>query len=109
MFLHSQAVPPEVMLAPAGPPGQVNDPLQPPRAVPTELTRSVGVQSQYRETEAQTDPYTPDYTIRPGEKEPEVLSLAALSFWSMSCLSSLCSSASLFALSVLSAGSKFKS
>jgi hypothetical protein len=40
----------------------------------------VGVQSQYRETEAQTDPYTPDYTIRPGEKEPEVLSLAALSY-----------------------------
>ena len=77
-FLH--AVPPEVMLAPAGPPGQKNDPLQPPQAVPTELTRTIGVQSQYRETEAQTDPYTPDYTIRPGEKEPEVLSLAALSY-----------------------------
>jgi hypothetical protein len=77
-FLH--AVPPEVMLAPAGPPGQANDPLEPPPAVSTELTRSIAVQTQYRETEAQTDPYTPDYTIRPGEKEPEVLSLAALSY-----------------------------
>ena len=77
-FLH--AVPPEVMLAPAGPPGKANDPLEPPQAVPTELTRDVAVQSQYRETETQTNPYTPDYTIRPGEKEPEVLSLAALSY-----------------------------
>ncbi len=79
-LLSIQAVPPEVMLAPAGPPGQTTDPLEPPQAVPTELTRTVAVQTKYRETEAQTDPYTPDYTIRPGEKEPEVLSLAALSF-----------------------------
>ncbi len=68
------------MLAPAGPPGQAVDPLEPPQPVPTELTRTVGVQTKYRETEAQTDPYTPDYTVRPGEKEPEVLSLQALSF-----------------------------
>ena len=68
------------MLAPAGPPGQAIDPLQPPPAVETELTRTIAVQTKYRETETNTDPYTPDYTIRPGEKEPEVLSLAALTY-----------------------------
>jgi hypothetical protein len=42
-------------------------------------SKTVGVQTMYRDSEAQTDPYTPDYTVRPGE-EPEILTLASLSY-----------------------------
>eukprot|EP01006_Ploeotia_vitrea_P049072 TRINITY_DN67306_c3_g5_i1.p1 TRINITY_DN67306_c3_g5~~TRINITY_DN67306_c3_g5_i1.p1 ORF type:complete len:688 (+),score=375.57 TRINITY_DN67306_c3_g5_i1:22-2064(+) len=42
--------------------------------------RSVGVQSLYRESGAQTDPYTPDYVIPAGAPEPEVLSIAHMKF-----------------------------
>jgi hypothetical protein len=43
-------------------------------------TRTVGTQSLYRESEAQTDPYTPDIATVPGEPEPEELSIAHLSW-----------------------------
>lgn len=45
-------------------------------------TRSVGVQTVFRDSEAQTDPYTPDYTISKSAKAngrtPEVATLAGL-------------------------------
>uniref|UniRef100_A0A8C9RFB5 Cilia- and flagella-associated protein 91 n=1 Tax=Scleropages formosus TaxID=113540 RepID=A0A8C9RFB5_SCLFO len=43
------------------------------------LQYTVGVQTDYRESEAQTDPYTPDYVIRPGSA-PELLTLATLTW-----------------------------
>jgi hypothetical protein len=36
--------------------------------------REIGTQSMFRESEAQTDPFTPQYTIEPGSN-PEVLKL----------------------------------
>jgi len=42
-------------------------------------TRTVGTQSMYRESETQTDPFTPEYVVRPGSA-PEVLRLATLSY-----------------------------
>ena len=46
---------------------------------PTPLTKTVEVQTDYRDSEAQTDPYTPEYVVRPGSA-PELLTLATLSF-----------------------------
>lgn len=42
-------------------------------------TKTVLIQTDFRESEAQTDPYTPDYVIREGET-PEVFSLKHLKF-----------------------------
>ena len=42
-------------------------------------TRSVLIQTDYRESEAQTDPYSPEYVVRPGS-QPELLTLASLSY-----------------------------
>lgn len=40
----------------------------------------VGVQTDYRETETQTDPYSPDYLVQPGKKPTELLQLATLTW-----------------------------
>ena len=73
-----QQIPPEVLLATAR-----HDPLAGPEApverAPTPLTKTVEVQTDYRDSEAQTDPYTPEYVVRPGSA-PELLTLATLSF-----------------------------
>jgi len=45
----------------------------------TPLTRTIQLQTDYRESEAQTDPYSPEYVVRPGSA-PEVLALATLSY-----------------------------
>lgn len=45
----------------------------------TPLHRTVMTQTDYRESEAQTDPYTPEYVVRPGA-QPELLTLATLSY-----------------------------
>ena len=42
-------------------------------------TRTVYVQTDYRDSEAQTDPYTPPHVVKPGE-QPELLTLANLSW-----------------------------
>lgn len=42
-----------------------------------ETVRSVGVQTDYRDSETQTDPYSPGYLVRPGS-QPELLTLASL-------------------------------
>lgn len=43
---------------------------------PPPRTRTVAVQTAYRESEAQTDPYTPDYVVPGGGLQPELLTLA---------------------------------
>ncbi|CAN2387717.1 testis expressed 1, partial [Pristimantis euphronides] len=48
----------------------------PPRPA-TPLVRTVGTQTDYRDSEAQTDPYSPEFIVRPGSV-PEVLMLANL-------------------------------
>ena len=45
----------------------------------TPKTRSVHVQTDYRDSETQTEPYSPEYVIQPGT-EPELLTLATLSY-----------------------------
>ncbi|XP_018533773.2 LOW QUALITY PROTEIN: cilia- and flagella-associated protein 91 [Lates calcarifer] len=45
---------------------------------PTHFT--VGVQTDYRESETQTDPYSPEYVIQPGTTPSELLQLAALTW-----------------------------
>ncbi|XP_077864183.1 cilia- and flagella-associated protein 91-like [Saccoglossus kowalevskii] len=72
-----QQVPPEVVLQTTK-----VDPLSAPDEAmarpPTPLTRTVEIQTDYRDSEAQTDPYTPEYVVRPGS-QPELLTLATLS------------------------------
>ncbi|XP_040912924.1 cilia- and flagella-associated protein 91 [Toxotes jaculatrix] len=41
---------------------------------------TVGVQTDYRESETQTDPYSPEYVIQPGTTPSELLQLAALTW-----------------------------
>eukprot|EP00744_Colponema_vietnamica_P007905 GILI01011317.1.p1 GENE.GILI01011317.1~~GILI01011317.1.p1 ORF type:complete len:667 (-),score=237.22 GILI01011317.1:198-2198(-) len=50
-----------------------------PAEVEEPKTRTVGVQTIYRDSEAQTDPYTPDYLVAPGSM-PEVLTLTHLKY-----------------------------
>ncbi|KAL8577811.1 hypothetical protein ACOMHN_054561 [Nucella lapillus] len=74
-----QQVPPEVLLATSR-----HDPLAGLEQVaverpPTPLIRTVQTQTDYRDSEAQTDPYTPEYVVRPGSA-PELLTLATLSY-----------------------------
>ncbi|EQC40664.1 hypothetical protein SDRG_01742 [Saprolegnia diclina VS20] len=70
-----QTVPPEILLSPVAKTAVLDhatdDDLEP--------TRSVGVQTMYRDSEAQTNPYTPDYTIKVGTS-PEIATLANLTF-----------------------------
>ena len=49
------------------------------KRAPTPLTRTVMVQTDYRDSETQTDPYSPEYVIQPGS-QPELLTLATLAY-----------------------------
>lgn len=51
-------------------------------------TKTQAIQTDYMEREAQTDPYTPEYVVKPGE-QPEVLTLATLMYSTYSILSEL--------------------
>jgi hypothetical protein len=42
------------------------------------LTKAVGVQTKYRDSEAQTNPYTPQFVVNEDREEPEVLMLDGL-------------------------------
>ncbi|KAG9471167.1 hypothetical protein GDO78_015569 [Eleutherodactylus coqui] len=57
---------------------RTEDTPRPQRAVPP-LMRTVGMQTDYRDSEAQTDPYSPEFVVRPGSV-PEVLMLANLTW-----------------------------
>ena len=39
----------------------------------------MAVQTDYRDSEAQTEPYSPDYVLRPGS-QPELLTLSKLTY-----------------------------
>ena len=67
------AMPVTVLLAPTA---AVN-PLQPPPVRELQKSRTIAIQTDYRESEVQTDPYTPDFIVPEG-KEPEVMALAGL-------------------------------
>ena len=43
------------------------------------LTRTVHVQTDYRDSETQTDPYSPEYVVRPGS-QPELLTLSTMCY-----------------------------
>ena len=59
--------------------------LEPPRQVVNtndsvvQRTRTLATQTDYRDQESQTEPYSPDYTVAPGQN-PEILSLAGLKY-----------------------------
>ncbi|XP_072166389.1 cilia- and flagella-associated protein 91-like isoform X2 [Diadema setosum] len=73
-----QQVPPEfVMDNSLARVGQVDQVIQ--ERAPTPPYRTIEIQTDYRESETQTDPYTPEYVVRPGS-QPELLTLATLSF-----------------------------
>ncbi len=67
------AIPPDILLTIEPPPAMAR-----PRP-PTPPTKEMGTQSDYRESEAQTDPYTPEYIVTDGSN-PELLTLANLSY-----------------------------
>lgn len=78
-----QSVPPEVLMD-AG--GQQAEPEYQEGMDNTAMSRearegkhTVAIQTDYRDSEAQTDPYTPDYEVKAGE-QPAVLSLSSLTY-----------------------------
>ena len=40
-------------------------------------TRTISIQTDYRDSETQTDPYSPEYVVQPGSM-PELLTIASL-------------------------------
>jgi len=69
------AVPPNILLAPTND----NNPMVPVEEVAELLVKTVEVQTMYRESEAQTNPYTPDYIIAEGH-DPEVLLIKHMNY-----------------------------
>merc|ERR1719240_1216952 len=67
--------PPEVLFAPVE--AEQASALEMPQPEPEPLTKDVECQSMYRETEAQTNPYSPEYIV-PAGTDPEVLTLQSL-------------------------------
>ena len=54
------------------------DPMEAPPQEPESFTKDVGSQTKYRESEAQTTPYSRDFVLDPESEEPEVLMLQGL-------------------------------
>lgn len=69
------AVPPNILLAPTND----TNPMVPVEEVPEPLVKTVEVQTMYRESEAQTNPYTPEYIIAEGH-DPEVLLIKDMNY-----------------------------
>ncbi len=69
------AVPPQVLLAPT----ETIDPLAPVEEIEELPVKNQEVQTQYRDSESQTNPYTPDFFVKDGT-EPEVLLLKDMTF-----------------------------
>jgi len=76
MVPHLTSVAPEILWAPTS----KTDPLVPPEAVPEPKVKEVSVQTKFRESEAQTDPYTPEFHVAENKPEPEVLLLESLTY-----------------------------
>lgn len=64
----------QILLAP-----KVEDPLVPAEEENEPHVKTVEVQTMYRDSEAQTNPYTPEYTIPEGQ-DPEILLLKELTY-----------------------------
>ncbi|KAG7463380.1 hypothetical protein MATL_G00175930 [Megalops atlanticus] len=74
----TQKVPPDVVFAiPRSSPHSNADEAE--KQPPAIFQRTVETQTDYRDSEAQTDPYSPQYVVRPGTA-PELLTLAALTW-----------------------------
>lgn len=69
------AVPPQILLAPT----TADNPLVPINTYVEPTVKDAEVQTMFRESEAQTTPYTPAYTVAEGES-PEVLLLKNLTY-----------------------------
>lgn len=69
------SVAPEVILAKPS----VESTMDSMQSTTESATRTIGTQSMYRESESQTDPYTPEYTVKPGTNH-EILTLANCSY-----------------------------
>jgi len=69
------SVPPQVLLAPT----ETVDPLAPVEEEEEAEVKEQGVQTMYRESEAQTNPYTPDFFVAEGT-QPEVLLLKDMKY-----------------------------
>lgn len=52
--------------------------MEAPRQEPESFTKDVASQTKYRESEAQTAPYSRDFMLDPNSEEPEVLMLQGL-------------------------------
>lgn len=52
--------------------------MEPPQEEPEAFTKDVGSQTKYRESEAQTAPYSRDFVLDPDKEEPEILMLQGL-------------------------------
>ncbi len=48
-------------------------------SIAASFAKTVGTQTDYRDGEAQTDPYTPEYVVKPGT-QPELLTLITLAY-----------------------------
>ncbi|KAI8925846.1 solute carrier, TRAMD3 or PAT1-domain-containing protein [Entophlyctis helioformis] len=59
------------------PPPMIKAAVERPATPPT---RTTATQTLYRESEAQTDPYSPEYILRPNLPPPELLALATLTY-----------------------------
>jgi len=70
------AVPPQILLASSN---SKFDPMIAVEEEPEPLTKTAEVQTMYRESETQTNPYAPEYTVKPGD-DPEILMLSGLTF-----------------------------
>eukprot|EP00002_Diphylleia_rotans_P036498 TRINITY_DN804_c0_g1_i5.p1 TRINITY_DN804_c0_g1~~TRINITY_DN804_c0_g1_i5.p1 ORF type:complete len:639 (+),score=167.37 TRINITY_DN804_c0_g1_i5:136-2052(+) len=68
------SVPPEVVLSRIR-----EDEVVQQSIIPEPATKTIEIQTMYRESDAQTNPYTPDVIIPPGEN-PELLQLNELSY-----------------------------
>ncbi|XP_064185746.1 cilia- and flagella-associated protein 91-like isoform X2 [Anguilla rostrata] len=73
----TQLVPPDVVFAVPKSPRFSMEGAQ--EHVPVAAHRTVHTQTDYRDSEAQTDPYTPKYAVRPGSS-PELLTLVTLTW-----------------------------
>nr|XP_020465219.1 protein MAATS1 [Monopterus albus]XP_020465222.1 protein MAATS1 [Monopterus albus] len=72
-FTHQ--IPPDVIFALSKDSGTTGE-----KTAEQQPTHTVGVQTDYRESETQTDPYSPEYVIQPGADPSELLQLAALTW-----------------------------
>lgn len=60
--------------------------MEAPQEEPETFTKDVGSQTKYRESEAQTAPYSRDFMLDPDKEEPEILMLQGLVYGMSLCI-----------------------